>query len=131
MTASLEEAAPKSLNESVNGEAGAENAASAASIPSAKSGDGEIMSAADLRRRRGKSEKKERDNSFVAEGATHDDDFPTFGPPPQSAMQQLSPEEKQRILDEASAYLKRPKPKLESTAGVTGDDQAAAEVDGD
>ena len=117
VTASLEEAAPKSLDDTATG--GTVSADTTADA--AKPVGSDAKSAANSGQGGGKPDKKARDNSFVAEGAVHDNEFPTFGPTPESAMEQLSPEEKQRILDEANAYLKRSKPKLDPTDGITGD----------
>jgi len=114
VTASLEEAAPKSLSETNSEGLEAGDTASAAGAPGTKSGEPRI------RGDRRKAEEKERDNSFVAEGAARDDDFPTFGATPETAADQLAPEEEQRILDQAEAYLKRPGPKLDTPGDVTG-----------
>lgn len=44
-----------------------------------------------------------RDNSFVNEGATLDDTFPTFETPPTAANKQISDEEKEKMLAEMEA----------------------------
>ena len=44
-----------------------------------------------------------RDNSFVEEGAIRDDTFPTFETPPTAANEQISDEEKKKMLAEMEA----------------------------
>lgn len=51
----------------------------------------------------GPQQQPSRDNSFVDEGATRNDEFPTFEIMPQGATEQLSEEDKRAILAEMDA----------------------------
>ena len=106
MSASLEDAAPRTTGD-VNSPAAGQSA------PIAGAGNGA--------QGRTNTERKSppRDTSFVQEGATQDDTFPTFGPTPATAMEQLSAEDKKQIQDEMEAILKQRKPPSAKTTSDT------------
>ncbi len=61
-----------------------------------------------------------RDNSFVEEGAILDDTFPTFEQTPKAANEQISDEEKKRLLAEMEAL----KASMKRRGGTSGDSDA-------
>jgi len=106
VSASLEDAAPRTVGETPGApnqqpdQAGQPPAGVAGA--NAQAGNGAA---------RPQRSRPERDTSFVQEGAVQDDTFPTFGgTPTNGAMEQLSEEEKQQILNEMDAILKQRKP---------------------
>ncbi|MEO4040427.1 hypothetical protein AAFN47_02330 [Hoeflea sp. CAU 1731] len=105
VSASLEDAAPRTTGDAAGPAAGQP----APSAETAKGPEG---------RARPERKTPPRDTSFVQEGAAQDDTFPTFGPTPTGAMEQLSEAEKKQIQNEMESILKQRKP---PSASATSD----------